>query len=74
MVMDGKPYEKHNSTKAVEVFFQQKDWKKTYVEWKRSSDQNQKNQKSIRIYKKNPLMPGGNKKVTHTYTNLQLNA
>ena len=22
----------------------------------------------------NPLMPGGNKKVTHTYTNLQLNA
>ena len=26
------------------------------------------------LFKVNPLMPGGNKEVTHTYTNLQLSA
>ena len=42
----------HNSIKVVEGFLQQKNWKKTYVEWKQSCDQNQKNQKSIRVSKK----------------------
>ena len=45
-------FSEHNSIKAVDGFLQQKKWKKTYVEWKQSCDQNQKNKKSIRVYKK----------------------
>ena len=38
-VIDGKPYAEHDSTKAVEVFLQQKSWKNTYAEQKISCDQ-----------------------------------
>ena len=29
--MDGKPHAENDSTKAVEVFLKQKNWRKTYV-------------------------------------------
>lgn len=55
IVMDGEPYADHDSTKPVEVFTN-KNRKKAYVDGKRSSNQStnedQKNLKSIRVYKK----------------------
>ena len=39
IIMDGKLYAHHDSTKAVEDFLQQKYWKKTCAERKRSGDQ-----------------------------------
>ena len=39
MVIDGKIYAEHDSTKAVEVFLQQKNWKSIYEERKPSCDQ-----------------------------------
>ena len=38
MVMDGKPYVDHDSTKAIEVFPKQKSRKKLYTERKRSGN------------------------------------
>ena len=37
--MVGKPYADHDSTKTVEVFLLQKNWKRPYVERKRSGGQ-----------------------------------
>ena len=55
IVMDGEPYADHDSIKPVEVFTN-KNRKKAYVDGKRSSNQStnedQKNLKSIRVYKK----------------------
>ena len=55
IVMDGEPYADHDSTKPVEVFTN-KNRKKAYVDGKRSSNQStnedQKNLKSIRVCKK----------------------
>ena len=55
IVTDGEPYADHDSTKPVEVFTN-KNRKKAYVDGKRSSNQStnedQKNLKSIRVYKK----------------------
>ena len=55
IVVDGEPYADHDSTKPVEVFTN-KNRKKAYVDGKRSSNQStnedQKNLKSIRVYKK----------------------
>lgn len=55
IVMDGEPYADHDSTKPVEVSTN-KNRKKAYVDGKRSSNQStnedQKNLKSIRVYKK----------------------
>ena len=55
IVMDGEPHADHDSTEPVEVFTN-KNRKKAYVDGKRSSNQStnedQKNLKSIRVYKK----------------------
>ena len=42
MVMYGKPYAEHNSTKVLKVSLQQKKWKKIYLGQRRSGDQSTK--------------------------------
>ena len=39
IIIDGKPYAEHDSTKVVKVFLQQKKWKNTYAERRRSCNQ-----------------------------------